>query len=129
MRPEEYVRIVLRRWWLVPLIALTAALAAYVATDRQPRVYDSSTELIAVGQPPDYWMDLYAKNRLASYKRLVAESRVLRRAVELGRLDQLGLDAGAVRGKLALAHNPDTNTVQNAASDGDPNPAARGAKP
>ena len=125
MRPEEYARIVLRRWWLVPLLALTAALVAYVATDRQPRVYNSSTELIAIGQPPDYWMDLYAKNRLASYKRLVAEPRVLRRAVELGRLDQLGLDAGAVGGKLALAHNPDTNTVQIAASDGDPNRAAR----
>ena len=125
MRPEEYVRIVLRRWWLLPLIALTAAAVAYVVTDRQSRVYHSSTELIAIGQPPDYWMDLYAKNRLASYKKLVAEPRVLRRAVELGRLDQVGLDAGAVGAKLALAHNPDTNTVQIAASDGDPARAAR----
>ena len=125
MRPEDYLRVVLRRWWLVPLIALVAAAVAYAVTDRLPRVYNSSTELIAIGQPPDYWMDLYAKNRLASYKKLVAEPRVLQRAVELGRLDQLGLDAGAVGGKLALAHNPDTNTVQIAASDGDPARAAR----
>lgn len=125
MRPEEYVRIVARRWWLLPLLAILAAAAAYLVTDRQPRVYTSSTQLIAIGEPPDYWMDLYAKNRLASYKKLITEPRVLQRAVELGQLGQLGLDAGTLGGKLALAHDPDTNTVEIAASDSNPARAAR----
>ena len=43
MRPEEYLRIILRRWWLVPLIAIVAALVAYVYTSAQPSVYSSST--------------------------------------------------------------------------------------
>jgi capsular polysaccharide biosynthesis protein len=124
MRPEEYLRVVLRRWWLIPLIALVAAAVAYWYTDRQPRIYNSSTELIAIGEPPNYWNDLLAKNRLASYKKLVTEPRVMQRAVELGHLDQFGLDAGAVAGKIALAHNPDTNAVQIAASDTDPQRAA-----
>src|SRR5919199_119166 len=47
MRPEDYLRVVLRRWWLVPLIAIVAAAVAYAVTDRLPRVYNSSTALIA----------------------------------------------------------------------------------
>lgn len=125
MRPEDYLKIVWRRWWLAPLIALVAASVAYVLTDRQPRVYTSSTELMAIAEPPEYFLDLYAKNRLASYKKLIADSRVIGRAVERGQLNQLGLDAGSVMAKLAVAHNPDTNTVQIAVSDSDPHRAAR----
>lgn len=124
MRPEEYVRIALRRWWLIPLLALVAAAVAYWYTDRQPRVYNSSTELMAIGEPPGYWTDLHAKNRLASYKKLITDDTVIGRAVERGQLGQRGLDAGAVMGKLALAHSPDTNTVQIAAQDSDPARAA-----
>ncbi len=124
MRPEEYLRIVLRRWWLVPLIAILASAVAYWYTDRQPRVYNSSTKLMAIGEPPGYWTDLYAKNRLASYKELAVRPRLAARAVQLGGLDRQGLDAGGVLGKLAVAHNPDTNTVQLAASDADPRRAA-----
>jgi capsular polysaccharide biosynthesis protein len=124
MRPEEYARIVLRRWWLIPAIAIVAAAVAFVVTNRQPRIYNSSTDLLAVAQPPDYWMDLYAKNRLASYKKIVTDNAIAQRAVEIGQLDRYGLDAGAVMGKLAVAHDPDTNTVQIAASDTDPARAA-----
>ena len=121
MRPEEYLRIAARRWWLIPLIALTAAAVAFLYTDRQPRVYMSNSEIIAIAQPPEYFLDLYAKNRLASYKKLVASGPLAQRAVERG---NLGIDAGTLLSKLAVAHNPDTNTVQIAASDSDPQRAA-----
>lgn len=124
MRPEAYVRIVARRWWLLPLIAVIAATVAYVVTDRQPRVYTSSAELIAIGDPPGYWIDLYAKNRLASYKKLITDSTVIGRAVEFGQLRQQGLDSGSVMARLQVAHNPDTNTIQLAAVDTDPARAA-----
>lgn len=125
MRPEEYIKIVLRRAWLIPLIAVIAASVAFVYTDRQPRVYNSSTELQVTGEPLGYWIDLTAKNQLAPFKRVIVSNDVARRAVEQGQLGQLGLDAGAVLGKLAVAHNPDTNTIQIAASDSDPVRAAR----
>lgn len=124
MRPEVYLRIIARRWWLLPLIAVIAATVAYLLTDRQARVYTSSAELIAIGDPPGYWMDLYAKNRLASYKKLITDSAVIGRAVELGQLRQQGLDAGGVMARLQVAHNPDTNTIQLAAVDTNPSRAA-----
>ena len=125
MRPEDYAKIVLRRWWLIPLIALVAATVAYWYTDRQPRVYTSSTELFVVGEPPGYWNDLLAKNRLAPFKKLVSSGGVAQRAVEQDGLGEAGLDAGGVLSRLAVAHNPDTNTIQIAASDSDPVRAAR----
>lgn len=125
MRPEEYLRIMLRRWWLIPLIALVAGAVAFWYTDRQPSVYNSSSELQVVGEPLGYWIDLTAKNQLAPFKRLIASNEVAQRAVEQGQLAQVGLDAGAVLGKIAVAHNPDTNTIQIAASDSDPVRAAR----
>ncbi|HYI13780.1 MAG TPA: Wzz/FepE/Etk N-terminal domain-containing protein, partial [Thermomicrobiales bacterium] len=63
MRPEEIALALLRRWWIVALAALAAALVAYVATSSQPKTYTVSTRVMAVAEPPDYWMDLYAKNR------------------------------------------------------------------
>ena len=124
MRPEEYVRIVLRRWWLIPLIALVAAAVAFWYTDRQPRVYNSSTTMQVTGEPLGYWIDLTAKNQLAPLKPFITSGEIAQRAVERGGLGQFGLDAGAVQGRLAVAHNPDTNTIQIAASDSDPRRAA-----
>lgn len=124
MRPEEYLKIVLRRWWLIPLIALVAAAVAFWYTDRQPRVYNSSTTMQVTGEPLGYWIDLTAKNQLAPLKPFITSGEIAQRAVERGGLGQFGLDAGAVQSRLAVAHNPDTNTIQIAASDSDPRRAA-----
>jgi capsular polysaccharide biosynthesis protein len=124
MRPEEYLRIALRRWWLLPLIALTTALVAYVYTDQQPRVYNSSTTLSVSGEPLEYFLDLAAKNRLAPLKPVITSGEVASRAAAREELRPYGLDAGTILSKLAVAHNPDTNTIQIAASDTDPKRAA-----
>lgn len=124
MRPEEYLLILWRRWWLVPLIALTAAIVAFVYTDGQPRVYNSSTTLSVSGEPLEYFLDLAAKNRLAPLKPVITSGEVATRAAAREELRPYGLDAGTILGKLAVAHSPDTNTIQIAASDTDPARAA-----
>jgi capsular polysaccharide biosynthesis protein len=124
MRPEVYLQILLRRWWLVPLIALTTALVAFLYTDRQPRIYNSSTTLSVSGEPLEYFLDLAAKNRLAPLKPVITSGEVASRAAQREEIRPYGLDAGSILGKLAVAHNPDTNTIQIAASDTNPNVAA-----
>lgn len=121
MRPEEYALIVLRRWWLVALAALAAATVAYVYTASQPRTYQVSARLMAIAQPPDYWLDLYAKNRLGSYKSLIDNWDFVAGAL---RDANLNVDPGQAIGSLALAHNPDNNVVQIVVTDTDPSRAA-----
>lgn len=122
MRPEEYLAIVLRRWWIVLLAGLAAAVVAYGYSRTQPPTYQVSVRLMAVAQPPDYWLDLYAKNRLASYQDVIRTSDFVARALRQAGLND---DPGQVLGGLALARNQDSNVVQLVVTDTDPERAAR----
>jgi capsular polysaccharide biosynthesis protein len=122
MRPEEYLLIVLRRWWLVVLAAVVAAVIAFGYTSAQPKTYQTSTQMMAIAQPPDYWLDLYAKNRLASYTSLINNWDFVAKALQQANLD---IDPSQVMGKLAVGHNPDANIIQIVMTDTDPQRAAK----
>ena len=109
MRPEEYLAIVLRRWWIVLLAAFVAAGAAFLYSRQQPPTYQVSVRLMAIAEPPDYWLDLYAKNRLASYQDLIRNADFVADALRRAGLDD---DPGRVLGSLQLARNQDSNIVQ-----------------
>jgi capsular polysaccharide biosynthesis protein len=124
MRPEEYLRIVLRRWWLIPLLAIVAAVVAYAYTAGQPATYSTSATLSVTAEPLNQGNDIAAKNRLAPLKSIIASGEVATRAAARDELRPYNLDAGTIIGKLALAHSPDNNTIQIAATDSDPRRAA-----
>lgn len=121
MRPEEYILIVLRRWWLVALAALVAAGVAFAYSSAQPRTYQASARVMAIAEPPDYWFDLYAKNRLASYTSLINNWDFVAEAIQAANLD---LDPGQAMSGLAVGHNPDSNVVQIVVTSTDPEQAA-----
>ncbi len=121
MRPEDYILIVARRWWLVVIAAMVAAVVAYAYTSAQPTTYQTSTQLMAVAQPPDYWLDLYAKNRLVSYMDQINNWSFVASALKQANLN---IDPSQVMGKLSVGHNPDANTVQIVMTDTDPKRAA-----
>ncbi|MCX2727841.1 capsular exopolysaccharide family protein [Thermomicrobium sp. 4228-Ro] len=122
MRPEEYLAIVLRRWWIVLLAAVVAAGAAFVYSSQQPPLYQVSVRLMAIAEPPDYWLDLYAKNRLASYQDLIRNADFVADALQRAGLDD---DPSRVLGSLELGRNQDSNIVQLVVVDTDPQRAAR----
>jgi len=124
MRPEEYLRIVARRWWLVPLLALVAAIVAYLYTAEQPATYSTSATLAVSAEPLNQSNDIAAKNRLAPLKSVIAGGEIAARAAARPELAAYRLDPGTIGGKLALAHSPDNNTIQIAATDSDPARAA-----
>lgn len=113
--------IILRRWWVVLLTAVLAAGIAWVYSDSQPRTYQTDLRLMAIADPPDYWLDLYAKNRLASYRDLIGNWEFVSSAIETANLD---VDPGHAMNALTLGHNPDSNVVQLVVTDNDPERAA-----
>lgn len=121
MRPEEYALIVLRRWWLVLLAALVASGVAFLYSSSQPLTYQVSTRLMAVAEPPDYWMDLYAKNRLASYKNMINNGDFVATALKQA---GLAVDPGQAMGMLSLGDDHDGNVVKIVVTDTDPDRAA-----
>ncbi len=122
MRPEEYLAIVFRRWWIVSIAAALTAVAAYVYSSLQPPTYQVSVRLMAIAEPPDYWLDLYAKNRLASYQDLIRNADFVASALQRAGVDD---DPGRVLGTLQLGRNQDSNIVQLVVTDTDPERAAR----
>lgn len=121
MRPEEYLLIIARRWWLVLLTLLVAAAGAFVYSSMQDETYQTSARLMAIAEPPDYYTDLYAKNRLASYRDLIDNYEFIAEALQNAGLD---IDPGHAVGSLSLGHNPDSNLVQVIATDTNPERAA-----
>jgi capsular polysaccharide biosynthesis protein len=121
MRPEQLLGEVLRRWWILLLATLVAATVAYIGTANQDKTYTVSVRVMAIASPPDYWLDLYAKNRLASYKDLINNWNFVSRALTDAGLD---IDPGLAQSKLSLGHNPDTNVIQIIATDTEPSRAA-----
>lgn len=121
MRPEEIALALLRRWWIIALAAIVAAGVAYAGTASQEKTYVVSTRVMAIAEPPDYWMDLYAKNRLASYRDLINNWEFVNQA-----LQEAGssIDPGVAQSKLTMGHNPDSNIVQIVVTDTDPERAA-----
>lgn len=117
MRPEEIALIVLRRWWVIALAALVAAGVGYAGTNSKPKTYTASARVMAVANPPDYWLDLYAKNRLASYKDLIGNWQFIHDALQTAGSP---VEPGLAQSELALGHNPDTNTVQLVVTDTQP---------
>ena len=121
MRPEEIALALLRRWWIVALAALVAAGVAYAGTASQEKTYVVSTRVMAIAQPAEYWMDMYAKNRLASYRDLINNWDFVNQALQAAGSD---IDPGLAQSKLSLGHNPDNNIVQIVVTDTDPERAA-----
>jgi capsular exopolysaccharide synthesis family protein len=128
MRPEEYAAIARRRWWIPVVCAALAALVAYAMTANQPVSYEATTRVMAIAAPekPDqvYWTDLYAKNRLESYRQIATSGAIAQAAVERAGLPW---SAGELVARTATRHNPSDNTVQLAVRDADPALAARAA--
>ena len=121
MRPEEIALAVARRSWIIAIAIVVAALVAYAGTAGKPKTYTVSARLMAIAEPPDYWMDLYAKNRLASYRDLISTWAFVGDALANAG-SNIPVDVAA--SGLAVSHNPDANTVQIIVTDSDPERAA-----
>jgi capsular polysaccharide biosynthesis protein len=121
VRPEEYLLIIARRWWLVLLTMVVAAGVAFVYSSSQDETYETSARLMAIAEPPDYYTDLYAKNRLASYRDLIDNYDFVAQALQSAESE---VDPGQAVASLSLGHNPDSNIVQVIATDTDPARAA-----
>lgn len=121
MRPEELAPEILRRWWVIVLAALVAAVTGYFLVTDEQETYTASGRVIAVAEPADYWLDQYAKVRLTTYGPLITSYQFVADALAAANLD---IDPEYARGTLRTSHEAATNTLYIHAEDSDPQRAA-----
>lgn len=112
MELRQYFKSVLRWWWLLVLSTGIAAVASYMASSQQPKIYQTSTTLL-VGQViqkdnPSY-NDFTTTERLAeSYAQMAKRQPILQATV-----DSLGLKMNwqALKGRVNAASVPRTQLL------------------
>ena len=118
---RDYVNVLLKRWWLIVLVAVSAAVGGYVASRIQPEKYQAATRLLVEPSRPDNGLIEFAKKNIGSYPvRLQSQDFLSRALTET----DLGADPAVVLGALKVQAIPDTLTLNLTLDDADPRRAA-----
>jgi capsular polysaccharide biosynthesis protein len=83
----EYWRVVQRRWWLVPLVALVAGAAAFLVMRTQQPVYRSTARLLVTPGRPDLGQQITVEKQLRPIAQRVKTTEIARQVDEVERLD------------------------------------------
>lgn len=112
---REYGRVLIRRGWIVIVVAIVGALSALGFSRLQTPIYRSTITLSAVpSRPSDYGQSLAIKNLLRLYGEQLRTKTISQQVV-----DQLQLDIPAekFRGEVEVSANEDRFTLDIAVKD------------
>jgi len=118
MQLQDYARILLKRGWIIVLVALIAGVSAIVFSKLQRPVYKSSVKLsVNPARPSDYGQTLGIKNILWNFSTQMNTRRMAQQVD-----DRLQLDLPLDRLMQKVRFDPDeaTYTIQVEARDYDP---------
>lgn len=121
MRPEELLPDLLRYWWIIAAAAVVAGAAAYLLVSEETDEYRASTTMVAEAEPADYWLDLYVKNSLPRFERLIDNHAFVLQALTGAGLDVSVADATKA---LSVTVEASSNTLTITVVDTDPIQAA-----
>lgn len=122
MRPEVYLRILRRGWWVIVVAALVAGIVGYASQAGKAKTYEASTRLAVTAFPNDYFFDQLTANWTQALEPYVHNPNAVQSAVGKGYL-QPG-DASVAYNAVTRS-NRDNRTVAIAVTDSDPARAAR----
>lgn len=119
---REYARVLLRRWWLLPLVAVAAAGAALLFARMQTPLYRSTARLLVTPGRPDLGQQLTVEKQLRPMAQRVKTTDIARQVDESERLD---LGAERLLGQIRAEAIIDQGFIQIDADDTDPRRAER----
>ncbi len=122
MRPEVYLRVLRRGWWVIVLAALIAGVIGYASQAGKAKTYEASTRLAITSVPIDYFSDQLTANWTQALEPYIHNPNTVQSAVDKGYL-QAG-DATLAYTAITRS-NRDNRTVTVAVTNTDPARAAR----
>ncbi|MCB9450888.1 MAG: hypothetical protein H6672_05580 [Anaerolineaceae bacterium] len=100
MNLVEYGRILLRRGWIILLLAVLTAGAAYVLSSRETPVYRSTVKVLVVPARTDNGLTLASKSQLNQFKEYLDSSLIARQVIDKLQLD---MTPDALMGNVTIA--------------------------
>jgi capsular polysaccharide biosynthesis protein len=92
MQLIDYVNVLIKRWWVVALTLLAAAVAAYGVSKLLPQTFRAQAVYLAFANQADNGLNIVLRNSMNSYRELVLQPDVLDQISQ-----QLGLDVSGER--------------------------------
>jgi capsular polysaccharide biosynthesis protein len=87
MQLQDYVNVVLKRWWVIVIAGLTAAVAAYGFSKLQPSIFRATTSYLVDPSRNDNGLNIVLVNSMNSYRELLLSRRSLEQASRELQLD------------------------------------------
>jgi capsular polysaccharide biosynthesis protein len=117
MELRDYARILRRRGWIIVLVAILAAVAAFGFSRTQVKVYQATAKLNVEPARPDWGLSNTLKDLMRSY---VERIRSYNMAEKVIRQAQLDMSPDTFRSHLNVTTDPSTFSIQIDARDRDP---------
>lgn len=118
MELSDYLRILRQRGWIIILLAVLTAGAAFGFSRAQTPVYESRLKLLVLPSRTDFGQAQAAKELLRSYEQWIRSSY---RAQEVINQLQLDMEAGALLGDMTVASDNSSFVIEMAVENTDPN--------
>ena len=118
MELSDYLRILRQRGWVIILVALLTAAAAFGFSKMQTAVYKSSLRLLVLPSRTDLGQSLAAKELLRSYEQWLRSGY---RAQEVINILQLDMTPPQLLGDIAVASDNSSFVIQLNVENTDPN--------
>lgn len=77
MSLRDYISVIVKRWWVIVLTALAAAVAAYGVSKLLPHTFRSQAVYLALANQADNGLNIVLRNSMNSYRELVMQPGVL----------------------------------------------------
>ncbi|HBY94076.1 MAG: Wzz/FepE/Etk N-terminal domain-containing protein [Ardenticatenaceae bacterium] len=117
MELREYWRIIVRRGWIVVLMAVIAAGSAYAWSMRQTPVYRASVLINVTPGRLDWGLQQTVKQVMRNYAQQIKSTPMAQRVVDSQKLD---ISPGSLRDKITVSPIEENLTMQLDAQDSDP---------
>jgi uncharacterized protein involved in exopolysaccharide biosynthesis len=123
MELSEYVRIIAQRGWIVAVLIVLAAGAAYVFSERQTPIYEASANLSVRPATADQDLGQAVASLLRSLAGDIPTRAFLQQAIERARLETITADALMSGRRLLIEPEPAGFTIAITVRDPDPHTA------
>jgi capsular polysaccharide biosynthesis protein len=108
MQLQDYMNVLLKRWWVVALTVLAAAVAAYGVSKMLPQTYRAQSVYLVIANRADNGLNIVLRNTMNSYRELILQPDALE---DISQQLQLDLSGARLLEDVYVQSRPDEQKI------------------